>query len=110
MKVNGVSLPKSIGQTEGLAFEKFWKNSSPVVLVKWEKVDDTQGYEVYRSTSKNGTYKKIKELKSAAAVGTYDEKVSQNTVYYYKVRAWRKSNGKKIVGRYSKPLKVKVNW
>lgn len=111
MKVNGVALPKSIGQTEGLTYEKYWKNwTNPVVLVKWERVGDAQGYEVYRSTSANGTYKKIKELKSAAGIELYDENVSRNTVYYYKVRAWRKSNGKKIVGKYSKPLKVKVDW
>lgn len=64
------------------------------------------GYEVYRSTSKNGTYKKI-----ATITDTYyiDKSVKSGT-YYYKIRPYYYDvdSKKKYQGEYSDPKGVKI--
>lgn len=58
---------------------------------------DASGYEIYRSTSKTGKFKKV----GATTKTTYnDKKLSQGT-YYYKVREYTDKNGKKKYGKYS---------
>lgn len=63
-------------------------------------------YEIYRSTTTKN-FKKIASVKSQQDTwaGTYiDKKVTYKTSYYYKVRAFKKMNGKKIYGKYSNPV------
>jgi len=48
------------------------------------------GIEIYRSTSKNGGYKKIATITSDKATYT-DKKVSKGVVYYYKTRSYYKN-------------------
>ena len=111
MKVNGVSVPKSIEKVEGLTYEKEWEKwPDPIVVLKWERADDAEGYEVYRSVSRNKNYKKVKEIKSAGVLSWSDKKALKGTTYYYKVRAFRNINGEKLTGKYSQPLKVTVDW
>lgn len=59
---------------------------------------------VYRSTKKNGTYKKIRTLKSAKTLKYTNTKLKKGRTYYYKVCAYN-STGK---GPMSSPKKVKV--
>ncbi len=55
------------------------------INVKWNNIPGVTGYQVYRATSKKGTYKKIKTLTEA----TFDNtKLKKKTTYYYKVRAY----------------------
>lgn len=68
------------------------------VTLKWTAVPGANGYAVYRSTSKSGTYTK---LGSAASNTFADSKVKFNTKYYYKVRAYRTVSGTNIYGAYS---------
>ena len=58
------------------------------IKITWNKVTNSNGYIVYRSTSKNGTYTKIG---TTTAVSYTDKKVSAGKTYYYKVVA-RSSN------------------
>ncbi len=105
LKVNGVVMPKCLGKVEGLTFER--RNSwSADVWIKWGKVDNAEGYEIYRSVGRDGNYRKVKEVNTS---GWYDENTSRDTTYYYKVCAFRKVNGKRIVGQYSQTLKVAVD-
>ena len=53
--------------------------------VKWTAVEDADGYEVWRATSKSGTYKKVKTTVSGTSFA--DRDVKAGTKYYYKVRA-----------------------
>ena len=62
-------------------------NGSP--QVSWKAVEGAYSYEVYRATTKNGTYKKICTKKSASCTDTTAVK---GTVYYYKVKAIKKNN------------------
>lgn len=52
--------------------------------ITWNKVSGAKSYEIYRASSKSGTYKKISTVQSA---GYTDKTAAQNRTYYYKVRA-----------------------
>ena len=57
--------------------------------VYWKKFAGAKSYNLYRSTSKDGTYTKIA---TTAATNYTDTNVKSGTTYYYKIRANR-SNG-----------------
>ncbi len=62
------------------------KSGAKSIKISWSKFRYASGYKVYRSTSKNGTYKVIK-----TTVGTsyLDSGLTGGKTYYYKVRVFR---------------------
>ncbi len=69
-------------------------------------VKGASGYMLYRSTSKTGTYTKVDEQ---ATTKRWDIKLQEEDMertYYYKVRAYKNSNGKRVYSEYSDPVKV----
>lgn len=63
--------------------------STGKIKVSWKAVDGAVGYEVYRATSKNGTYKLIKTTTGTSI--THSSAVAGKT-YYYKVKAIAKKD------------------
>ena len=59
--------------------------SSGKPIVKWNTVSGAEKYEIYRATSKSGTYKLVKTAISARSYEDTTAKVGTN--YYYKVKA-----------------------
>ncbi|MFP5114326.1 S8 family serine peptidase [Bacillaceae bacterium C204] len=74
------------------------KASSTSIKVSWSKVSGASGYKVYRATSKSGSYTKVKTTTSGSYTNT---KLTKGKTYYYKVRAYRTVNGKKVYSSYS---------
>ena len=71
--------------------------------VSWDKVEGAAKYQVYRATSKNGTYK----LVSTTTNRYYkDSKASKNKTYYYKVVAVCKTTAGNSV--YSGVVSIKL--
>lgn len=74
--------------------------SSSTVKISWSPVSGGQYYQVYRATSRNGSY---------ALLGTYDDKtrssisrsLKKGTTYYYKVRTYRWVNGQRVFSSFS---------
>ncbi len=58
------------------------KGGSPKLT--WDKVDGAEKYQIYRATSKNGTYKLMKTTTSTSYTNT---SAKEGTTYYYKVKA-----------------------
>lgn len=82
------------------------KNKS--VTLNWKKVKGATGYQVFVATSKNGEYKKIKNIKDVNTV-TYTKKgLKKNKVYYFKVRAYWKNGEEVIYGERCNVVKIKV--
>ena len=68
------------------------------ITLHWKKQKNVSGYEVCRSTSYDGKYKRIATTTSA----TYtDTTTSSGKIYYYKVRAYITKGGKNYYGSYS---------
>ena len=66
----------------------------------------SSGYVLYRSTTKTGTYSKVDE---EATTKTWTVKIEDKDLsrsYYYKVRAYKNSGGKRVYSEYSDPVRV----
>ena len=75
--------------------------------ITWKKVAGSTGYEVYMSTSKNGSYKKIKTATSKST--SYSKtKLTKGKKYFFKVKAYSKINGKKVYSNWSTVKSVKI--
>lgn len=88
---------------------KVKKTSKRVVKVSWKKQKNVSGYEVYRSTKKNRSFKKITTLKKAGKISYVNKKLKKGKTYYYKVRAYKVVSGKKVYGKFSTVKKIKIN-
>lgn len=78
------------------------------VKLTWSKVKGASGYEIYRSNSKDGKCSKVKTISKGSTTSYKNGKLKKSTTYYYKIRAYRKVNGKKVYGSYSSVVSVKT--
>ena len=78
--------------------------SSGKATLSWNNISGESGY---YSTSKNGTYKKMKSV-SADTVKYTTSKLTAGKTYYFKVRAYKKVDGKTIFGSFSDIKYIKV--
>ena len=76
------------------------------VSIKWSKVSNASGYEIWRANSAKGNYSKIKTIKTKNTTSYANKKLSAGH-YYYKVRAYKKVSGKTITGAYSAIRKLR---
>lgn len=81
---------------------------SKKAYIKWSKISGASGYEIYRASSKNGYYSKIKTITSGKTTSYTNSKLTRKKTYYYKVRAYRYVSGKKVYSSYSSIKYVKV--
>ncbi len=65
------------------------------VRVTWSAVKGADGYVVYRKLGKGGTYKAVKSLDAGTLAWT-DTGKSAGNVYYYKVKAYSRIDGKRV--------------
>ena len=82
---------------------KVSKKTKTTNTIKWSSIPAASGYEIYKKTSKNGSYKKIATTKNK----TYtDKKLKAKRTYYYKVRSWYVKDGNQKYYGYSNVVKV----
>lgn len=86
------------------------KNSAKKTMkVTFKKVSGAAGYEINYSTSKKFTKKTTKTVSVAKLTRTIG-KLTKGKTYYVRVRAYKKdSTGKKVCGKYSSVVKVKIS-
>jgi len=81
------------------------------ITLYWGKSNGAEGYQVYRSTSKEGTYTLVKTIKSGDTLKWKDTELSKTKNYYYKVRAYCETDGNKAYGLYSDVFaRRKAGW
>lgn len=78
------------------------------VRLTWKKVSKATGYEIYRSTKKKGTYKKIKTISKNKTVSFVTKLPKKKGTCYFKVRTYRKAEGKVYYGKDSAVKSKKV--
>ena len=74
--------------------------------ITFDKVNGAEGYQIYSSTSKNGSYKKVATITTNSYTNS---KLSFGKTYYYKVRSYKKVNGKTVYSNFSAIAYKKVN-
>ena len=90
----------SISKTEKLRASSVMRNS---VKLSWSGTSGAQGYEIYRATSRTGSYKKVATVKEKSYKNTG---LTKGKTYYYKVRAYKKNGDTTVVGKLSSAVKV----
>jgi len=100
VEVNGIEsnvkgfkfLPEKVTNTASTSY------NLTSIKVTWDKMPNVSGYEVWYSTAKTGTYKKVKTTTGKYAVVT---KLTTGRNYYFKVRSYVLVNGKKVYSSFS---------
>lgn len=92
----------SIGKVTNARIAGTAKNTAKL---NWTKVSGAKGYEVYRATSKNGTYKKVATTKRTSY---QDKDLSSGKTYYYKVRAYKMKGNRTVAGSLSSVVTAKT--
>lgn len=71
------------------------------IKITYNKREDSDGYYIYRSTSKNGKYSKLAQIDDKNIQTFTDKTVKYNTVYYYKIKNYVKKDNKNYLSDYS---------
>ncbi len=85
------------------SFKQSAEYSASTIKMTWKKVSGAAGYAVYRGTSKNGAYKLLKTVTTNFC---NNSGLKAGSKYYYKVRAYKTVNGKKVYGDYSESISM----
>lgn len=78
--------------------------------ISWKKVSNASGYEIYRSTNRATGYKKIERINHHNTYQYTDVSTRKGKQYYYKIRAYRIIDGKRIYGMFSKPVMFRFSF
>ena len=88
---------------------KLASTTKGVVSIKWsKKLKNAVGYEIYRSLESDNGYRLIATLDAESNANYTDYGLVSKKRYYYKIRAFNQTNGKKLYGQYSKIKSKKV--
>ena len=90
----------SIGAVKNIKVARSAKNA---VRISWSRTAGAKGYEIYQASSKSGTYKKI----ATTTAANYKIKTTSKKAVYYKVRAYKTTQGNQICGKFSGSVAVK---
>lgn len=83
------------------------RSSRQAITLKWKSVYGAEGYHIYRTSAKNGTYEKVAMVNSNTKEYTDENRVCGKT-YYYKVAAYRMKDGKKICSEKSDAVSART--
>lgn len=78
------------------------KRSRTALKITWKKLKNAENYQIFRSTSKDGKYQRIKTV-SAKSNYYVDTSVKSGKKYYYKIRAYALGVDGKSYSAYSLP-------
>ncbi len=75
--------------------------------LKWGK-ETADGYQIYMASSKDGTYKKIKSVTNSSSVSYTVGSLTKGKTYYFKVRAYKKTDNGTVYGAFSNVKSVRI--
>ncbi len=85
------------------------KKSTNYITLSWKKDSASSGYEIYRASSFNGTYKMIKTINTNATTTFKNTGLNGGQCYYYKIRSYKKVNSKKVYSGFTSPVAIHTN-
>ena len=75
-------------------------SSSKSMTLKWKAANNVSGYQIYRKTTYNGTYKKIKTISDSSTVTYNNTGLGTDHEYYYRIRSYSKVGSKTYYSSY----------
>ena len=73
----------------------------------WSNVSGESGYQVYYSSKKDSGYKKVESYKVNVVKGS-KSKLTSGKTYYFKVRAYKKTDDGTVYGAWSTVKSIKI--
>lgn len=88
------------------------KRATSYITLSWSKDTTVTGYQIYRSTSLGGSYKKIKSISNNATTSYKNTGLTSGQRYYYKMRSYKKTGGKTYYSEFSavKAIDTKIDY
>lgn len=77
------------------------------ITASWKSVSGATGYRIYRASAKNGKFVLVKDSRGKAKSYT-STKLQNKKTYYYRLRAYRVMDGKKIYSNYTKVKNIQT--
>ena len=74
------------------------------IRVSWDVIKGADGYLVYRSSSKNGTYKRVYSTDNPKKNWYINTNRKAGNIWWYKVRGYQLVDGRKVFSKYSAPV------
>ncbi len=94
-------IPVAVGNVKTLSVQS---SSASGIALKWTKTSGADGYRIFRYVLSE---KKWKALKTTRSLKYTDTAVNSGEVYYYRVKAYEKVNGKTVFSKnYSNTVKI----
>ena len=90
-----------LAKVEGLTVT----SEKKVAKLKWNEVNGATGYQIWYSTSENGTYKKLADTEKLTLKKSG---LTSGKKYYFKVRAYKKTGESRVYSAFSKVKAVKI--
>ena len=78
------------------------------VKLTWSEMTDASGYKIYYSTSKNGSYKRIKTITSSSITSFTKTNLKKNKTYYFKATSFVVTNNLMLESTYSRIASAKT--
>lgn len=75
--------------------------SYDALTLHWKKVKGAKGYEIYRKSKEERSYRKVKTIKKGTILRYTDSHLDSRTKYTYKIRCYSVSKGKKVYSNFS---------
>lgn len=90
------------------AITKLTSPKSRTIKITWKKDSQASGYQIqYAKNAKFKNGKKTITISKKSTASKTISKLTKNKKYYVWIRAYKKIDGKKCYGSWSKPAKVK---
>ena len=77
------------------------RNTATTITLSWTKNSSATGYEIYRSTSPSGTFSRVKSITKNTTTSWKNTARAKNRIYYYKIRAYKTVDGRKVYSGFS---------
>lgn len=71
------------------------------ITLSWKKDSSITGYEIYRATTVNDNYEKIKTINKKSTTTYKNTKLSAGKCYYYQMRSYKTINGKNYYSEFT---------
>lgn len=88
------------------------KKTTNSLTLSWNKLNDVTGYKIYKYDPKSKNYEYLKTIKGASTTSFTDSKLTDATVYMYKVRGYKTVDGNAYNGfisnSFAESTKVKT--
>lgn len=90
-EVTAETIETNVKEVGDIDFSRVTKNITDIHL-HWSKPKNVDGYVIYKSTLKNGDYKRVAKITDEDITEYIDKSLEPNTHYYYKIRAYACTN------------------